>query len=81
MRAKNALTEEQVQSRRVVEIRKQAIRSYHSSCRDLQVNRFLDEFLTARIGTDILSSQYLAITRRVLPASWKGSTNMSEPLL
>lgn len=27
------------------------------------VNRFLDDFLTARIGTDILSSQYLAITR------------------
>ncbi len=28
-----------------------------------EVNRFLDEFLTARIGTDILSSQYLSITR------------------
>ena len=28
-----------------------------------QVNDFLDDFLTARIGTDILSSQYLAITR------------------
>jgi len=44
MRAKHALTEE-------------------------QVNRFLDEFLTARIGTDILSSQYLAITRPDSPTS------------
>ena len=31
--------------------------------RRCEVNRFLDEFLTARTGTDILSSQYLAITR------------------
>ena len=29
-----------------------------------KVNKFLDEFLTARIGTDILSSQYLAMTRQ-----------------
>ncbi|CAJ1375976.1 unnamed protein product [Effrenium voratum] len=36
---------------------------------DEQVNRFLDEFLTARIGTDILSSQYLAITRPDTPTS------------
>jgi len=36
---------------------------------DDQVNRFLDEFLTARIGTDILSSQYLAITRPEGPTS------------
>mmetsp|Transcript_27919 Transcript_27919/g.64919 ORF Transcript_27919/g.64919 Transcript_27919/m.64919 type:complete len:431 (+) Transcript_27919:80-1372(+) len=34
-----------------------------------QVNRFLDEFLTSRIGTDILSSQYLAITRPDTPTS------------
>ena len=33
----------------------------------VQVNRFLDEFLTARIGTDILSSQYLSITRHFGP--------------
>jgi len=32
-------------------------------------NRFLDDFLTARIGTDILSSQYLAITRENKPTS------------
>ena len=36
---------------------------------DDQVNRFLDEFLTARIGTDILSSQYLSITRPDSPTS------------
>jgi len=30
---------------------------------DHLVDSFLDKFLTARIGTDILSSQYLAITR------------------
>lgn len=33
------------------------------------VNDFLDDFLTARIGTDILSSQYLAITRPGGPTS------------
>lgn len=36
------------------------------SCAEMtedRVNEFLDDFLIARIGTDILSSQYLAITR------------------
>lgn len=36
---------------------------------DQQVNDFLDQFLKARIGTDILSSQYLAITRPSGPTS------------
>jgi len=36
---------------------------------DEEVNDFLDDFLTARIGTDILSSQYLAITRPSGPTS------------
>jgi len=40
---------------------------------DVQVNQFLDEFLTARIGTDILSSQYLAITRV------EGRTSVIDP--
>lgn len=40
---------------------------------DLQVNAFLDEFLTARIGTDILSSQYLALTRP------EGATSVIDP--
>lgn len=35
-----------------------------------EVNRFLDEFLTARIGTDILSSQYLSITRHRTDFYW-----------
>merc|ERR1712178_301897 len=34
-----------------------------------KVNDFLDDFLTARIGTDILSSQYLALTRPAGPTS------------
>jgi len=41
----------------------------NKSFTDDQVNRFLDEFLTARIGTDILSSQYLSITRPDSPTS------------
>ncbi|CAK9022889.1 unnamed protein product [Durusdinium trenchii] len=41
----------------------------NKSFTDEQVNRFLDEFLTARIGTDILSSQYLSITRPDSPTS------------
>lgn len=36
---------------------------------DTEVNDFLDDFLTSRIGTDILSSQYLAITRLGGPTS------------
>jgi len=36
---------------------------------DDKINEFLDDFLTARIGTDILSSQYLAITRPGGPTS------------
>merc|ERR1719277_692711 len=40
---------------------------------DDMVNDFLDDFLTARIGTDILSSQYLAITR---PG---GATSVIDP--
>lgn len=38
-----------------------------------QVNDFLDDFLTARIGTDILSSQYLAITKPT------GRTSVIDP--
>lgn len=37
------------------------------------VNKFLDDFLTARIGTDILCSQYLALTR---PG---GATSVIDP--
>lgn len=40
---------------------------------DAEVNNFLDSFLTARIGTDILSSQYLAITRP------EGKTSIIDP--
>lgn len=40
---------------------------------DEEINDFLDDFLTARIGTDILSSQYLAITR---PG---GATSVIDP--
>merc|ERR1719433_2663854 len=40
---------------------------------DEKVNEFLDDFLTARIGTDILSSQYLALTR---PG---GATSVIDP--
>lgn len=36
---------------------------------DDKINEFLDDFLTARIGTDILTSQYLAITRPSGPTS------------
>jgi len=36
---------------------------------DDKVNEFLDDFLVARIGTDILGSQYLAITRPTGPTS------------
>lgn len=34
-----------------------------------RINEFLDDFLTARIGTDILTSQYLALTRSSGPTS------------
>jgi len=40
---------------------------------DDKINEFLDDFLTARIGTDILTSQYLAITRP------NGSTSVIDP--
>lgn len=40
---------------------------------DDEVNDFLDDFLTARIGTDILTSQYLAITRP------HGATSVIDP--
>ena len=70
MRAKHALSEEQVGGFR---------RDFEApGCPRREVNRFLDEFLTARIGTDILSSQYLAITKSRVQCRCKSCLAFSQ---
>jgi len=48
---------------------KQNQKEFDVALSDARIDSFLDAFLTARIGTDILTSQYLAITRTDGPSS------------